>query len=117
MGALKVRAGCETLTPFESASDRTATPRMWRRRAGAAHPRFKSRGVTNMREQYQHVFVHARPLRGGGYNIACEKCGEVYGSSESADPNFLAGFNRNKRVLARRTASSPRRSRAADRPR
>src|SRR6266853_2256349 len=62
MGALKFRVSCETLTPFESASDRRATPRMWRRRDGAAHPPFKSRGATNMREQYQHVFVHSRPL-------------------------------------------------------
>jgi len=46
-----------------------------------------------MTAQCQHVFVYARPLWGGGYNIACRKCGEVYGSSETADADFLAGFN------------------------
>jgi hypothetical protein len=70
-----------------------------------------------MSEQCQHVFVYARPLWGGGYNIACRKCGEVYGSSETADPDFLAGINRNRRTLARRSALGPRKYRAADRPR
>jgi hypothetical protein len=65
-----------------------------------------------MRQQCQHVFIYVRPLWGGGYNIACQKCGEVYGSSESADPVFLAGFNRNTRALARRTSAGPRRPQA-----
>jgi hypothetical protein len=70
-----------------------------------------------MSTQCQHVFVYTRPLWGGGYNIACRKCGEVYGSSETADPDFLAGFNSNSRVLARRKSVGARRHRAAERPR
>ena len=45
--------------------------------------------------QCQHVLVYARSL--GGYTILCRKCGEVRGGSESADPKFLAGLNRNRR--------------------
>jgi len=70
-----------------------------------------------MSAQCQHVFVYARPLWGGGFNVACRKCGDVYGSSETADPDFLAGFNRNSRVLARRKSVGVRRHRAAERPR
>jgi hypothetical protein len=55
-------------------------------------------------QQCQHVFVYVRPLWGYCFNVTCRKCGEVYGSSESPDPDFLAGFNRNSRVLARRKA-------------
>jgi len=69
-----------------------------------------------MSAQCQHVFVYARPLWGGGFNVACRKCGEVHGSSETADPDFLAGFNRNSRVLARRKSVGARRHRGADRP-
>jgi hypothetical protein len=72
---------------------------------------------SGMSKKCEHVFVYARPLWGGGYNIACAKCGEVYGSSETADPDFLAGFNRNTRVLARRTSAGPRSARAGGRPR
>lgn len=43
----------------------------------------------------QHMFVYARSL--GGYAILCRKCGEIRGGSESADPKFLAGLNRNQR--------------------
>jgi hypothetical protein len=48
-------------------------------------------GVAKTSEQCQHVFIYARPLWGGGYNIACGKCGGVYGSSETADPDFPGG--------------------------
>lgn len=68
-------------------------------------------------QQCQHVLVYVRTLWGGGYNIACRKCGEVYGSSETADPNLLAGFNRNTHVLARRKSVGLRRHRAAERSR
>ena len=67
-----------------------------------------------MSAQCQHVFVYARQLWGGGFNIACRKCGEVYGSSETADPDSLAGFNHNSRVLARRKSLGARRFRAVD---
>lgn len=43
-----------------------------------------------------HVFVYQAAL--GGYGIVCCKCGDVYGFSESADPRFLLGFNRNRRA-------------------
>ena len=53
----------------------------------------------------QHVLVYSRSL--GGYTILCKKCGEVRGGSESADPRFLAGLNRNQRKAdARKRASS-----------
>ena len=63
----------------------------------------------NKPSKCRHEFVYARALWGGIYNIACEKCGEVYGSSDCADPNLLAGFNSHARVLARRSLAGPRR--------
>src|ERR1700674_710413 len=71
---------------------------------------------STMSGQCQHVFVYERPLWGAGYNIACRKCGEAYGSSETADPNLLAGFNRNRRILFRRISAGPRMPRAGGRP-
>jgi hypothetical protein len=57
-----------------------------------------------MSTRCQHKFVYEPAL--GGYTIVCRKCGDVYGSSESADPKFLAAFNRNRRAQkARRVAS------------
>jgi hypothetical protein len=53
-----------------------------------------------------HVFVYQAVL--GGYNIVCRKCGDVYGFSESPDPKFLAGFNRNRREPKARRAVSRR---------
>lgn len=44
----------------------------------------------------------------GGYNIVCRKCGDIHGSSESPDPKFLAGFNRNSRAQKARRAASRR---------
>ena len=62
--------------------------------------------------QCQHVLVYSRSL--GGYTIICRKCGEVRGGSESADPKFLAGLNRNQRTAhaagKRPAASRKRRS-------
>lgn len=69
-----------------------------------------------MSEQCRHVLVYVRSIWGGGFSIACRKCGEAYGSSESADPNLLAGFNRNRGVLARRKPGGPR-HRTAERSR
>ena len=40
----------------------------------------------------------------GGYIIVCRKCGDIHGSSESADPKFLASFNRNTALLKARRA-------------
>jgi hypothetical protein len=49
-----------------------------------------------------HAFVYEPAL--GGYTIVCRKCGDIHGSSESADPKFLAGFNRNTALLKARRA-------------
>ena len=65
--------------------------------------------IMNKPSKCGHEFVYARALWGGRYNVTCEKCGEVYGSSDCADPNLLAGFNSNARILARRTIAGPRR--------
>jgi hypothetical protein len=53
----------------------------------------------------EHVFGYVRSPT--GYTIACQKCGDVYGSSERADPQFLAAFNRREWCFnaARKNAS------------
>ena len=56
-----------------------------------------------MSTRCQHKFVYEPVL--GGYNIVCRKCGDIHGSSESADPKFLAGFNRNGRAQKARQPS------------
>lgn len=58
----------------------------------------------------RHVYIYSRSL--GGYTVLCRKCGEVRGSSESPDPKFLAGINRNQRMAE--AAKRYRRRRAPD---
>lgn len=58
----------------------------------------------------QHDVVYAPCLWGGGYNIKCRKCGDVYGFSASADPAFLAGFSRPQHTA--RTKSLGRREKS-----
>lgn len=55
----------------------------------------------------RRVLVYRETL--GGYAIVCKNCGEVYGSAESADPKFLAGFNRNSRAQKARRPRARRR--------
>lgn len=39
-----------------------------------------------------------------GFDIVCKNCGEVYGSAESEDAKYLAGLNRNSRLVEGRRA-------------
>ena len=47
-----------------------------------------------MSKRCEHVLVYVPVI--GGYDIACRKCGDVYGFSDSPDAKLLAGFNRNR---------------------
>jgi hypothetical protein len=40
----------------------------------------------------RHHFIY-RSSTIGGYEILCEHCGQMHGSSKSADPQFLAALN------------------------
>jgi hypothetical protein len=72
-------------------------------------------GISNMSKPVscQHVLVYVPVL--GGYDVACRNCGEVYGHSESPDPDFLAGLNRNR--AAKGTSSGRKRHRKTARAR
>jgi len=63
----------------------------------------------------QHVLVYV-PVR-GGYDVACRSCAEVYGHSESPDPDFLAGLNRNRNAATKGKSRSRRKYRSTRRPR
>jgi hypothetical protein len=54
------------------------------------------------------VLVYIRSI--GGYVIACKKCGEVRGSSESRDPKFLAALSRNERLAEGQKTKAARKS-------